>query len=297
MEGPNEQPELEHLERLMQHPSGNRDKILHAVRDLAQHEPLSPKLRELLNKASIQILPEDLAGLLKKFNLSAYYSLLVANSVLTIEDAKDYVQEEGNVLKEHLSRTAFKKLKKGLEGYSKVAADKAINDVFQYQPTNNNNPDQSSLNNNLVSSESRVKLDIHPLQPTEVVDSAKSRRFIFGKRTDCVNKTVLLIGETGAGKSTLINSLANFIMGVQWEDSFRYQLVVDPVIGTQAQSQTKKITIYEFTENPMMPIPYALTIIDTPGYMDTEDRQVDSETTESIRQLFQEDMFIRVSFK
>jgi ABC-type multidrug transport system ATPase subunit len=37
-------------------------------------------------------------------------------------------------------------------------------------------------------------------------------------------KVVLVVGETGAGKTTLINGLANFVCGVNWNDNFRFKV-------------------------------------------------------------------------
>ena len=40
-------------------------------------------------------------------------------------------------------------------------------------------------------------------------------------------KVVILVGSTGAGKSTLINRMINHIFGVNFSDNFRFQLVVE----------------------------------------------------------------------
>ncbi|XP_052248229.1 oocyte zinc finger protein XlCOF7.1-like isoform X2 [Dreissena polymorpha] len=38
-------------------------------------------------------------------------------------------------------------------------------------------------------------------------------------------KTIMMIGETGTGKSTMIDGMVNYILGVKWTDHFRYTVV------------------------------------------------------------------------
>ncbi|KAL1279439.1 hypothetical protein QQF64_026112 [Cirrhinus molitorella] len=70
----------------------------------------------------------------------------------------------------------------------------------------------------------------------------------------------MMIGATGAGKTTLINSMINYILGVQWEDDFRFVLIDEETQKSQAESfgdtrgisQDQKITkqIQEFFSAP-----------------------------------------------
>ena len=49
-------------------------------------------------------------------------------------------------------------------------------------------------------------------------------RKVFGEPGQFEDKVVLLVGPTGAGKTTPVNAVANYIMGVQWEDDFRFKI-------------------------------------------------------------------------
>ena len=96
-------------------------------------------------------------------------------------------------------------------------------------------------------------------------------------------KVLMLVGATGAGKSSLINGITNYIMGVEWKDDFRFKVVVDEDKTSQAFSQTTKITTYSFQGSNL---PYTLTVIDTPGFGDTRGMDRDKTIVEQIQSLF-----------
>lgn len=44
------------------------------------------------------------------------------------------------------------------------------------------------------------------------------------KQTE-LEKTIMLVGATGSGKSTLVDGIVNYVMGVSFEDPFRFTLL------------------------------------------------------------------------
>uniref|UniRef100_A0A3Q2XF51 Uncharacterized LOC102303237 n=1 Tax=Haplochromis burtoni TaxID=8153 RepID=A0A3Q2XF51_HAPBU len=116
------------------------------------------------------------------------------------------------------------------------------------------------------------------------VDGCKS--FTFGKASSKPNRTIMVLGATGAGKSTLINGMINYILGVKWEDPHRFKLVDEGQSTSQAQSQTSEVTVYKINHQDGFQIPFSLTIVDTPGFGDTRGIERDREITEQLRNLF-----------
>ena len=111
-------------------------------------------------------------------------------------------------------------------------------------------------------------------------------KYSIGKPGQFREKVLLVVGATGAGKSTLINGMVNYIMGVTWEDDFRFKLVIDEPNVSSSKSQTKYITAYTFYPMEGSSLTYKLTIIDTPGFGDTEGLKRDRLITQQIKEFF-----------
>nr|XP_015195114.1 PREDICTED: uncharacterized protein LOC102695955 [Lepisosteus oculatus] len=100
------------------------------------------------------------------------------------------------------------------------------------------------------------------------------------------NKVIILLGATGAGKTTLINTMINYILGVQWEDRFRFKLIHKETNHSQAESQTSIVTSYELHNQKGFVVPYSLTVIDTPGFGDTGGLSRDKLIIEQVKRFF-----------
>ena len=104
-------------------------------------------------------------------------------------------------------------------------------------------------------------------------------------------KVILMVGQTGAGKTTLINGFANYIYGVEWSDDFRLRVIDKTESGASvSQSQTKNITAYTFPHVSEMKIDYTLTIVDTPGFGGTGNESLlhDKKLLANIKEFFSE---------
>ncbi|CAG0893837.1 unnamed protein product, partial [Darwinula stevensoni] len=104
---------------------------------------------------------------------------------------------------------------------------------------------------------------------------------------DKEDKVIILLGATGAGKSTLVNACVNHFYGVEWEDPFRLILIPDSESGKpKAESQTSWITAYTFPWQVGCRAPYNLTIVDTPGFGDTKGLMGDKNITNQLQKFF-----------
>ncbi|KAK9952911.1 hypothetical protein ABG768_016939 [Culter alburnus] len=114
-------------------------------------------------------------------------------------------------------------------------------------------------------------------------ESEPYKTMTFGERNkNKPHKIILVVGETGTGKTTLINVMINYMLGVQREDKVWFEITDDQSDRTSAHSQTSIITVYGFYPQES---PVDLTIIDTPGYGDTRGISLDKEIAESFLSL------------
>ena len=99
-------------------------------------------------------------------------------------------------------------------------------------------------------------------------------------------KVILLVGATGAGKTTWMNAYVNYLFGVKAGDNFRFKIIEDDSEHDQTVSKTQNITVYRLPHQNGMPVDYSVTIIDTPGFGDTSGIGGDKRIEEEIHWLF-----------
>uniref|UniRef100_A0A6J0U538 Fibronectin type-III domain-containing protein n=1 Tax=Pogona vitticeps TaxID=103695 RepID=A0A6J0U538_9SAUR len=126
-----------------------------------------------------------------------------------------------------------------------------------------------------------------PLKKASSDGSSSCITYLLGKENLRVpNKVIMVMGATGSGKTTLINGMVNYILGVQWRDPFRFKLIHEVTNRSQAESQTSEVTAYVVNHQKGFRVPYSLTIIDTPGFGDTRGIEHDKQITRQIREFF-----------
>lgn len=105
-------------------------------------------------------------------------------------------------------------------------------------------------------------------------------------------KTVLMVGETGTGKSSFIDALINNVTGVSLNDEFRFKLIsLTEVEQTKRNkkilSQTESVTWYRIPPIAGTPLNYSFNIIDTPGFGDTSGIEKDKTIVTLLRNFFE----------
>ena len=101
-----------------------------------------------------------------------------------------------------------------------------------------------------------------------------------------IEKVLMVVGATGAGKTTLINGMINYFFGVKWTDDFRLVLIAEDLAKIQAHGQTVLITAYTIYPSEGSQFEYTLTIIDTPGFGDITDLERGKQIIQQMQDFF-----------
>ena len=104
---------------------------------------------------------------------------------------------------------------------------------------------------------------------------------------------VLVVGQTGAGKSTQIDGMLNYLLGIKWEEDIRFKVVdeletvsKESLQAGSAASQTDAVTAYKIPAIKGGPVKSKLTIVDTPGFGDTRGLHFDHKIVDQMKKFF-----------
>ena len=96
-------------------------------------------------------------------------------------------------------------------------------------------------------------------------------------------KIILLIGQTGNGKTTLINFLINILLGVKFEDNYRFKIAVEKKRLNESISNTLGVHPYNIN---IKGYPYPIKVIDCQGIGDTRGTYEDEQLISQLKELF-----------
>lgn len=137
-----------------------------------------------------------------------------------------------------------------------------------------------------IVNQSGVNLYTIPLHKM-AISRSNVERFVFGKADGLrEHRTVLILGAIGTSQAKFINSIVNYVFHVKNEDDFRFHVAEEKESG-----QTNCITVYNIHHSAGFQIPFSLTIIHTPSYIDVGDGKLfrHRKLTRLFREFFDEE--------
>jgi len=96
------------------------------------------------------------------------------------------------------------------------------------------------------------------------------------------SRVILLLGEIASGKTTLMNTVVNFLFGVRRSERVRYFVGDDPRVSTNGM----QVISLRGTDL----IPKGLTFVDTPGFGGSEGKGGDQALLERISAFLQKEV-------
>ena len=107
------------------------------------------------------------------------------------------------------------------------------------------------------------------------------------------SSNIMVIGETGVGKSTWLHCFINYLKGIELEEKYRYYLFdekkqIEKLGKKVGDSITDHPTLYNIKETEVSKNP--IRLIDTAGFGDTRGKTYDDIITKDIRRLLTYDI-------
>jgi len=308
-----------YLTELMKNSDRNEGSALRIFHELFQltHEgrDLPPATAEWLSEAASFFLSPQLLKVLFKLRLQVYGFQFAALNLTDVDDVVDDLTN-GEILKSinSLPPGAYIKLKRELLELEQAKKRKPNEEqlseenplLVNFLSGNNTSTIMKSLKH-LVNNDRQFSF-----MPSESDDNDEAPRNLNKRKRVTttpersqhqlrLSQSVSNFNQTSSpsGKSTLINAMVNYILGVEWDDPFRFLLIDEEenssLPNSQAHSQTSKVTAYELHYQVGFRVPYSLIIVDTPGYGDTKGIERDIQITDSIQHFFKDEKGIQVS--
>ena len=157
-------------------------------------------------------------------------------------------------------------------------------------------PNQNYINNEIMNQMNNMNINNNvlntPIDGATIIENDNNEeikhylypKIEFTEEESKNSKILLVIGQTGHGKTTFVNALVNIYMGINFNDKFRYLLVRNEN-KKQLKSITKEITLYKIRAKKDLNFP-PLIIIDTPGFGDTSGDQEDKNNLNKFNEFF-----------
>ena len=148
-----------------------------------------------------------------------------------------------------------------------------------------------SLNKNEIKEEIKINVNrkIEPLPEAKLIKKGKLDIYQYPiiKLTPLEESKaaiVLIVGQTGSGKSTFINAFVNYLMDIELSDNFRYSLINEEE-RVKTESQTKGLHIYNIRSKKAI-----IKLVDTQGFGDTGGISEDDKITLTIKDAFMNEL-------
>ena len=263
--------------------------------EILKEDELNIKLKEILDDNNIYLIKKDNINIDSIQNINTKILLTSSNIFPEWLNPKEENNQQNNIQKENfenindenniihtiLTKENRKELKYisapvKYSNPSKITANKANEE--KKEKDKNNNVDKTNVGRKYpqISSCKKIEkignLDIY-LYPSYQFHSFEENKAL----------SFMVVGETGCGKTTLLNSFANVLLGVNLNDNFRYKIILENINNSQAKSQTNQVRIFNIRSVGGYP---PIKIIDTPGFGDTEGIEEDQKIMEQIKDFF-----------